>query len=284
MPLKHSTETLLVLLLGAVTILAGVLVDTLPLLPEGILPWAMIFVPLLAYPFALSPTFRENRAEHTFRVLHFVPAVLALLWLLIQLASLIEPEVLRLHHWYTWGWTSTGVVVGFVFLLWFCLRAVRRWAARMSLLFLIVIPFIVLGTVSEEFADWDQQLAQVLWRGTWWDISGTGGTFVTQMFPRGDWEADEEEFPHSADRKEEAWRERLRAVEARRRRILERRARGEEEITSMSSEPAVPPPSSDDVRPPPRLPKSGMDFGMLGVTFFAVYSALLHDRARRRIG
>lgn len=178
MPLKHLTETVLVVALGIVTIFTGILIDTLPLLPQGFIPWAIVFGAALLYPLVLYPLFRTNRADYFFRVLHFLPAALALLWIAIQLVALRFPAALIVHEWYTFGWTVVGVVIVFVLILWFCFEVLRRRTNRMMFLLLLLVPFIALGISSELFAPvLDQGLSAKLWQREFFNIAGTGGSF-----------------------------------------------------------------------------------------------------------
>src|SRR3989344_1550546 len=111
MPLKHLTETVLIVVLGIITIVTGILTDTLPLLPNGIIPWAILLGATLLYPLVLYPLLRSNRADYFFRALHFAPAFMVLLWLLIQVVALRDPSFLIIHQGYTWGWTLAGVII-----------------------------------------------------------------------------------------------------------------------------------------------------------------------------
>ncbi|KKW38624.1 MAG: hypothetical protein UY85_C0027G0001 [Candidatus Peribacteria bacterium GW2011_GWB1_54_5] len=75
MPLKHTTETLLVFLLGTATVVTGIIIPSLTAPDMGIAPWAIVFVLAIAYPLALSGLFRRNRADYAFRLLHWMPAL-----------------------------------------------------------------------------------------------------------------------------------------------------------------------------------------------------------------
>src|SRR3989338_4009325 len=88
MPLKHFTETFLVVLLGAVIALTGLLAATLPPLPEGALPWGVLFVLSIIYPLLLLPLFQRRRADNSFRLLHWFPAMLLLVWLFSRILPL----------------------------------------------------------------------------------------------------------------------------------------------------------------------------------------------------
>ncbi|MBI3331519.1 hypothetical protein HYZ99_00995 [Candidatus Peregrinibacteria bacterium] len=318
MPLKHLTETVLVVLLGVMVVLTGVIMDTLPLLPAGALPWAIAFGVALLYALVVYPTLKSNRAEYSFRLLHFLPALMLLIWLVIQLISIYEPNALLVHHWYTWGWALFAVVTGFLLLIAFCLTVIRRRVPRIILLVLLLVPFTGLAFASEQFYHLDDRLSAIVWQGNWWDLVGTG-SFIAQRVPAND--ADPNLAP-SDNPAEEAWRRRLRALDERRRQILaERRGTSSSEVSSrssvtvvavlpssssvlavlptISSAPASSPQSSGlpssstmssaqssvligEVMPPPNLPSSGFGLSSIAVALLAGYTGLLHDRARRR--
>jgi hypothetical protein len=175
MPLKHLTETVLVFVLGLVLVLTGVLLAAIPALPQGILPWMIVLVLVLAYPFSLYPLLKRNRADYAFRVLHFVPAILAILWLLLELATLSVPSVRSALHVFTFGWTLGGVAIGFILLAVFCLHVIRRRLPRLFLLALLFVPFVAFGIGSERWKA-PQHLTAFLWQGDWWNITGTERT------------------------------------------------------------------------------------------------------------
>jgi len=286
MPLKYPTETTLILVLGLVTLLVGVLTDTLPLLPEGILPWGLVFGSALLYGLLLYPLLRRNRAEYAFRALHFLPAAIALLWFLIQVLALLFPEVLALHRYYTYGWTAVGVIASFLLLAWFCLRVLRRFSARILLLALVLIPFVSVGFFGERFADWDQKLAAFLWQGTWWDVVGTG-TFLADLRPLrlAQQQEDEVNVLPSDSLEEEVWRKRLRSLQRRRERLAKHREEGTQE-SALASLPELRKPTKTIVQveiPPPRLPSSGFGVGTVAVMTLAGYCGVLHQRARNRV-
>lgn len=172
MPLKHLTETILVAALGAVLILTGILLPTLPSLPEGILPWMLLFFLTLLYPLALYPLFKRNRADNAFRLLHFLPAALAVIWLVLQILLARVPTVAPLLHGFLFAWTLPGVAVSFLFIVIFVLRVIRRRVPRLTFLALLFLPFVLLSTLGEAAFDGQKRIAAVLWQGNWWDITG----------------------------------------------------------------------------------------------------------------
>ena len=88
MPLKHTTETFLVFLLGIVILIVGLLLPTLPDLPAGAVPWTILFVLTLLYPLSLFFLFRNRRADHALRLLHWFPAAMMLVWITIYVLGM----------------------------------------------------------------------------------------------------------------------------------------------------------------------------------------------------
>jgi hypothetical protein len=103
----------------------------------------------------------------------------------------------------------------------------------------------------------------------------------------------EKNLNHSADPVEESYRDRLRAIEARRERIERRRRERGIEGSAASETPALAASSSSSTESvlygqtsskPTRLPKSGMEWGGISMLMAAGYCCVLHARARRRVG
>lgn len=306
MPLKHFTETFLVVVLGAVIALIGLMLATLPPLPNGALPWGLLFVLSVAYPLVLTPLFRRRRADYVFRILHLLPAVLLLLWLVLQVLIYYEFLTSGVQMLYTWGWTLWPVVLSFVFLIGFCLKVIRRRKPRLTFLLIILIPFTALAVYSEQEGNhYERELASVLWDSSLWQIVEQTGSVIS-----GDRIADnrdtERNLDTSEDPEEEEWRERLRAQERRRERIAARleeqskngslplpdidasseASESEEESSSVAA--SVSSVSSAVVAygqtssRPNHLPTSGFGFGAFGVALLAGYCGTLHQRATRR--
>ena len=289
MPLKHTTETLLVFLLGTVMVATGIVIPTLTTLETGIAPWAIVFVIAVAYPLALSRLLKRNRADYTFRMLHWVPAVLLLLLLLLQAMVYALPLGQPVLDWYTWGWALPGVATGFFLLVFFCLRVVRRWLKRIVLLTVAFVPFMV-GAVASEYNDWNREIAAALWEGEWWQMGAEQGALVAQVDSSDP--SDVKNLGISEDPLEETYRDRLRAIEGRRERIAERleerRMLGTEEEPSEVM--AVVQESSSSVgmkigqasSMPSVLPSSGFGWSTIMLTMFGFYTAAIHARTRKR--
>jgi len=299
MPLKHTTETLLVFLLGTATVVTGIIIPSLTAPDMGIAPWAIVFVLAIAYPLALSGLFRRNRADYAFRLLHWMPAILLLLLFLMQAGIRTLPFIASVLDWYTWGWTLPGVATGFFLLVYFCLRVIRRWTKRLVLLVVLFVPFMVGAVASEHYTTWNQEIASVLWEGEWWKLEKDGAGLVAQVDSPSEEASSEKNLEASADPVEESYRERLRAIENRRERIaarLEERHAGEEESTgeeegeeSEEAAPVVEEVSSAESvsmrevsSMPSRLPSSGLSWAAIILTMLGLYTATVHARTRKR--
>ncbi|TSC97026.1 MAG: hypothetical protein Greene101449_1329 [Candidatus Peregrinibacteria bacterium Greene1014_49] len=286
MPLRHSTETALLLILGIVIACAGLLTASLPGLPGGIFPWAVLFAITVAYPILLTPLFRARRADTPLRWMHWFPAAMLLMWFLIEVAALYVPHIAALQSVYTMVWTLPAVALGILILVLYCLKVIRRRLPRISVLLLTFIVFLVFGVASVRGNVWNKQIAATLWEGGWWQIFGTGSTFIASNGTG----TSLEEIPASADSSEERWRQKLRTSERRSAREIQKRNETQS-AGALSSAPqstmAIEPSSSAPLwrsasSAPAALPSSGGAVEVLALTLIALYSGVLHDRARRR--
>lgn len=161
MPLKHQTETTLVVVLGVAMALSGVVVAVLSFLSAPWLLWIAAFFVSLAYPLVLYPHFRERRADYEFRLLHFAPALFLLIWMALTVFTSVVPLLSFVRASLVFAWALPLVAVGFGLLTWFCLHVLRQWPQRLLMLGLVIIPFSLLGFVSDHF-HWNAQIAAVL--------------------------------------------------------------------------------------------------------------------------
>jgi len=292
MPLKHATETFLIFLLGVVIAFTGLLVATLPDFPLGMIPGVILLVVTILYPVSLLRLLRRNRADYTFRWLHWMPALMMFVWLILQgLMYFFQPTTIFLAI-YTWGWTLPLVTLGFLMIALFCLRVIRRRVVRLVLLTLAFVPFVVAAVVSEQGFNWDHEVAQVLWEGEWWErmYEGISGSGIQVALQREDL-ASEKNLSVSSDPAEEAWRERLRAFERRRERIASRldeeEGGTESAASSTASSSQAETGTGKELRQvatmPDALPSAGAGMGAFGLTMLLSYFGVLHVRARRRL-
>ncbi len=176
MPLKHLTETLLIILLCVVTMITGVLASTLPALPEGFLPFVILMGLALAYALSLYPVLKQNRADYEFRILHLLPAVVLLIWLIAQLVTLYIPAAASLSKILTWGSFLSVIVIGFGLLAWFCVHVLRRWTTRLSLIGVLLLLFVGWAATSEVFfPNVTPVLTANVWQGDFWKLIGRTG-------------------------------------------------------------------------------------------------------------
>jgi hypothetical protein len=278
MPLKHFTETFLVVVLGVVIALTGLLTATLPHLPDGALPWALLFVLSVVYPLSLYPLFQRRRADNTFRNLHWFSAGILLLWLILQgavLGSTVEAQSVEV---YSWGWTLVPVLLGFVFLVLFCLKVIRRRLPRLIFLSVILVPFAAAAFLSEQEGQWEKELAAVLWSGDIWKVDETG--FLASWVNE-----DDKNLDPSEDKMEEDWRERLRMQERREERIAARLDEETEDDSKMMEDSTSSTGREYDSvsSKPPELPESGFGWNAIILTLIAGYCATLNESARRRV-
>ena len=286
MPLKHFTETFLTVVLGAVIVLTGLLTATLPNLPDGALPWVILFVLSVAYPLSLHSMFQKRRADNFFRNLHWFPAGMLLVWLLLQgvvLGSTLSPDEVDV---YTWGWTLPAVIVGFVMMVLFCLKVIRRRVPRLSFLAAILIPFAALAIVSEQGPHFEEEITAVLWDNSLMQVSDSG--MLTAWMKTGS--GVEKNLDPSENKEEEEWREHLRMQQRREERIADRVAGTTDETVDVEKEDKedkapVLSGTGDELRNagtmPGNLPSSGFGWNLIILTMIAAYSATLHKSFKK---
>jgi len=289
MPLKHFTETFLVFLLGVILALTGVFTATVPPFPQGVMPMGILFLATVLYPLLWTPLLTKRRADNAFRIMQWMPMFLVIAAALFHLLAMRDSEFDPLLSMFLYGWTLSAVALGFALLAAFCLHVVRRRGRRIALLLLIFVPFVTAAMAgAQEGRRWERELAAVLWRGQWWDLT-TEGRLLADMRQEGDDDAYDEGLAASEDPNEEAWRERLRAQRRREERIAERLAEQREETGSIAA--LLPPKevaesSAEAVAgsfssKPARLPSSGMDVSFLLTLMLAGYAGTVHRRMVR---
>lgn len=170
MPLKHQTETALVGILGIAIALAGIVVGILSFVTSPWLLWIAAFFISLAYPLILYPHFRERRADYEFRLLHFVPAIILLVWLLFTILGGSMSWFLAARGLLLTAWALPLVAIAFALLAWFSLHVIRQWPRRLATLAAIFVPFAILGIFGEKL-QWNTQLASLLDTGTGSSVS-----------------------------------------------------------------------------------------------------------------
>lgn len=286
MPLKHLTETVLVVLLAIVTIVTGVLVATLPPVPEGFFPWVGIFVATVLYPAVFYPLLRNNRADYAFRALHFAPVAIALGWLLLQVLVLKFPASASAERVYTWGWSVLPVAVVFVLLTAFCLQVIRRRVPRVAFLLFLLAPFVAVAYGSERYTQWDAELASFLWKQRGSEIAmepGRSASSPVAVSSRG-----EKNLSASSLPEEEEWRKKLRALEEGKVHSVTASVQGT--LAGVQAATGLSGGASGRygtkhvaITPRTRLPKSGGEMEAMGLLVLAGFAATVHARARWRM-
>lgn len=286
MPLKHLTETVLIVFLGLAAIATGIAISVLPPIPEGFVSWAILLVATVVYPTILYPLLKGNRADYSFRALHFAPVAITLGWVLIQIAILKDTRTRVVHDVYTWGFGMMPVAVVFLLLAAFCLHVIRRRVPRIMFMALMLAPFAVVSYASERYMHWDLQLASLLWQDRPMQIarqSPESASLTLSASSRG-----EKNLSASSVPEEEAWRQKLRNVEQEKVHSAISVA-GTIEGVNVALNLSMPAESGSVVgarriarKTRTRLPKSGGEIESVGLLFLAGFAGTLHARARRR--
>ncbi len=248
MPLKHFTETLLIALLAAVTVVMAILTRVVPSFPAGFLPLVLLTVAGLLYVAVLYPLLKRDRADYPFRLLHFVPAGLPFLKLVGGALAQKIPALAPAAKIVGWGWMLLPVALFFLFVVWFCLSVIRRRVPRMAVLALLFVPFAAFAVMSERQPSWNKTLTAML-------VPGQGSSSSVMIA---------QNSKSSVLKNGETWGQRLEAdLQKRKNDIL---------IHSSSSQSSR----------PTTLPHAGPGMDLL---FFTVagYAGTLHVRAKKRL-
>lgn len=267
MPLKHAMETRLVVLLGGALVGTGVLVRFLPPFPDGASLWGGIWVVTLLYPLLLWPLFHARRADYAFRMLHFLPSLLLFTWATLPMLRLSGVPVSSLVEWYTWEGGLFPLLGSFLLLFLYCFRVIRQRVSR----FIVLFGLLVLLVSPSVYGRWGVSVLLSLW--------GPFDSFRSMVV---DEETPSVNTDPSSSLGEEVWRMRLRRMHRRQGRL------GRED--GLVDRPSLPPEgvpflmSASSSSIPPRLISSGI--GLESSVFFllALYTGILHARARRRVG
>ena len=297
MPLKHTTETVLTVLLGLMIALTGVVLSVLPPLLVSVWPWTIAFAISVAYPLIVYPFLKSRRADYPFRVLHAFPAAMLLGWLVLELSGSAGAGIGVLQHWYRWGGGLLAVTLGFGLLIFFCLQVIRQRGRRVGLLALLFIPFAVAMAAAEQ-RDFPARVE---------------GMLAALLYDFDEEEVVEPNLTASEDSDEESWRMKLRRMLRREERLQGRssedaqnsmatvissasqkstpliavktssKKRSEPKTTeTTSTDTKSPDPKRTEIDAPPRLTKTGGELGMLTMFFLAGYCGVVHQRARKR--
>jgi hypothetical protein len=278
MPLKHSTETLLVVILALAIVLAGVVCAILPPIATSILPWSAAFAVSIIYPLTLYPLFKERRADYEFRALHFVPALMLFVWLVLQLLVSVRPGFAFVLHWYTWGWTFVGVFAAFLLLIWFCMHVIRQWSGRLTFIIPLLGLFLIFAVVSQA-RSLPSRITEALFGG------GSSSSIIAVATSSSSITSVAVTSAKPSSEQEAAWQMQQRVMQ---RRDLRLKALSGTVTVHSATDGAliamtgVPPIKNGSHTPPPHLPSSGAETEVFFVGVVALYCGLIHQRARMR--
>lgn len=286
MPLKHSTETFLVILLGLAILCTGFVLAFLPPLLAGAFPWTVFFVLSIAYPVILSGLFRKRRADKSFRMLHYIPAVMLVAWLIFAAIEYYDVSFSFLRLGYIWNWTLGAVIAGVSALVIYSIRVIRGYQKRVPALLGVLAAFVVLAFSGSYFGFNDTLTASINDIAPW-----KTGDDITGLFAQ-----TQQNLEPSEDPAEEAWRVKLRRMERRQERLeeLQNMAMNGSSVSSLSSASlamssassarisSASSSSASAVEPPPALASSGPLTEVFAIASLGFYSGVLHVRARKR--
>lgn len=156
-PLKHSTETALMILLGLVIAATSLALSLLPGLPGGIFYWTILFGLSVVYPLLVTRMLRENRAEYEFRSLHWFPGLILLAWFFLELAAPHAWFALILKLGFLYLWSLPLVFLGVLLLILFALHIIRRSRTRVAALSVLLVLFTI-GALLAERNGWNDKL------------------------------------------------------------------------------------------------------------------------------
>ena len=277
MPLKHSTETMLIILLALVTMGVGMAIAVLPSPAVQPVPWFVLFALTIAYPLALYPLFRRRRADNAFRMLHLAPAAMLIIWLVLIFLSPQHPIINAVRRWFTWGWSLPAVAIVFYALLWFSLDVLRQRSLRVpviAILFLLFAAFSFLG----ERRQWPVLLASALHSGTAASASSVVAVAHHSQANLG----------ASNSAREEAYRAELRRMERRNSRLAMDSGKTSVHTATdgalvAAAVPQIPLHIARIHHVSTHLPSSGPATEILLFVFAAGYCGVLHYRAKLRL-
>lgn len=275
------------MVLGLAICLAGFAVALLPAIPVGTKYWAILLTIAVLYPLVLARTFKTNRADYEFRVLHWFPAGIFILWFILQL---IGPriEIIRiLALGFFFLWSLPLVALGIAFIIIFAVHVLRRSKLRVTILSVLLALFIT-GALFAEGAGVHSKMQATLFpkevpsfasikiafdnlRANLSFRSGSSGVLVaigessSSAIPNNTVPGSLVTVPSSSSSSSSSFQM-------------------PSSFSSSTSKPVTPLPPVIGEKNPGQLAKSGPEsFAMIGTTLLAGYFGLLHARARKRV-
>lgn len=261
MPLKHATETRLVSILGGAIIGVGFALRLLPPLPDGAFIFLGLVLLSLGYPLCLLPLFRARRADYALRLLHFLPFFLLLARAMLPMLRLPGVPTDTFVRWYAWEHGLLPIAGSLALLFLYCLHVIRQRISRSLVLSVLLLFFAFASARGQQFFTWSDL------RALFSQTPSEEATPTVNTEP-------------SSSLGEEVWRMRLRRMHRRQGRLLEDDGLVDRPSLPVRGAPLLLQASSSSS--PPKLVSSGAGIEWGVVLLLALYTGVLHARARRR--
>lgn len=153
------------LVLGILLVATGFVLGLLPAFPAGIAYWCVLFAVTVFYPLLLTRLLRSNRADYEFRILHWVPAAMAVLWLVLELLTYRFSVARTAQLGFFSFWSLPLVALGIVLTIVFAAHVIRRRNVRIPFLSILLVAFAATSVVSHTMG-WNPALQATLFPET----------------------------------------------------------------------------------------------------------------------
>jgi hypothetical protein len=261
-------------ILGIAICASGFLASLLPHLQKGLVPWSICLLVFVLYPLLLQRTFKENRADYEFRLLHWFPAGVMFFWALLEVFGprTAFVHILQLGFMFLWGLPL--VAMGLLFMILFSVHVLRRSAIRVSFLSIFLLLFSA-GAIAAEAEGWNPSLQEALYSpdGAVVQAAEDGYAYVQRLVAKFGSGAPTQSgaiaLNPSSSVSSSSARSKVALMPV---------------VIASSSSSSLKPPVVIAEKKPKKLPKSGPESaGFIIVSLLAFYSAVIHRRARQRI-
>jgi hypothetical protein len=276
-PLKHHTETALMLVLGVLIAATGFVLALLPAFPAGLVYWCILFALTALYPLLLASFFRSNRADYEFRLLHWVPAGMAVLWLVFELLSFRFDAALTAQRGFFAFWSLPLVALGIGLTIMFSAHVIRRRTVRIGFLAILLLLF-TFGAYAAHMNKWNPALQAALFpQGGVTRVAADGYRAVAGLFSQLRFPGMDAGTAGSSSSASVSTSSSASAIAA---------ATSSRSSSATASDATGTIASSVSSSKPRRLTKTGPEetLGLLIVTLLAGYCMTLHARAKGRMG
>lgn len=262
--------------LGLVICVAGIAAALLPAIPEGTMYWALLLGLSILYPLILARTFKSNRADYEFRVLHWFPACIFMLWFVLQLLS-PRFDIIRIFALgFFYLWSLPLVALGIAFMSIFALHVLRRSRLRVTTL-VVFFSLFTIGALYAESANLNPRLQAMVFPDKPQLFASVRASLVRLRASLG---MQSDVSVLQIARSESSSSSRI-ASSFRSRNVVAVTSSLSSSM-SRSAVASLPPVIAD--KNPGHLTKSGPeDIAVLGLTLLAGYAAVLHARAKKRV-